>query len=142
MKRIVRSFLFHVFALWMTSQLTAGIVILGNWQSLFIAGFILSIGMAVDANILIFERMKEERRAGRSLQAAIDEGFRRAWTSVRDSNISSLITAAILFYFGTGLVRGFALTLAIGIAISMFTAVFVTRTLLKLTLRENKTSTV
>ncbi|MBI4175345.1 protein translocase subunit SecD [Candidatus Berkelbacteria bacterium] len=102
-----------------------------------IAGFILSIGMAVDANILIFERLKEERRAGRSLQAAIDEGFRRAWTSVRDSNVSSLITAAILFYFGSGLVRGFALTLAIGILVSMFTAITVTRTLLKLALREN-----
>ncbi len=101
-----------------------------------IAGFILSIGMAVDANILIFERLREERRAGRSLAAAIDEGFRRAWTSVRDSNISSLITAAILFYFGSGLVRGFAFTLAIGILVSMFTAITVTRNFLKLALRE------
>lgn len=97
-----------------------------------ISGFILSIGMAVDANILIFERMREELRAGRTRRAAIDEGFQRAWASVRDSNISSLITCAILFYFGTGLVRGFALTLAIGILVSMFTAVTVTRTFLRL----------
>lgn len=101
-----------------------------------IAGFILSIGMAVDANILIFERFREERRAGRPLRAAIDEGFRRAWSSVRDSNVSSLMTAFILFYFGSGLVRGFALTLFIGILISMFTAITVTRTFLKLALRE------
>lgn len=103
-----------------------------------IAGVILSIGMAVDANILIFERMREELRAGRSLRLAIDEGFRRAWTSVRDSNVSSLITCAILFYFGSGLVRGFALTLAIGILVSMFTAVTVTRTFLRLAVRSNQ----
>ncbi|MEK7461439.1 MAG: protein translocase subunit SecD [Patescibacteria group bacterium] len=103
-----------------------------------IAGFILSIGMAVDANILIFERFREERRAGRALKAAIEEGFRRAWSSVRDSNVSSLITATILFYFGTGLVRGFALTLFIGILISMFTAITVTRTFLRLALQDNK----
>lgn len=103
-----------------------------------IAGFILSIGMAVDANILIFERFREEIRTGKSLQAAIDEGFRRAWMSVRDSNVSSLMTAAILFYFGSGLVRGFALTLAIGILVSMFTAITVTRTFLKLALWEKK----
>jgi preprotein translocase subunit SecD len=105
-----------------------------------IAGFILSIGMAVDANILIFERMREERRAGRKLQSAIDEGFRRAWTSIRDSNISSLLTALILFYFGSGLVRGFALTLALGILISMFTAITVTRNFLKVALREESVS--
>ena len=103
-----------------------------------IAGFILSIGMAVDANILIFERFREERRAGRQLKTAIEEGFRRAWSSVRDSNVSSLITALILFYFGTGLVRGFALTLFIGILISMFTAITVTRTFLRLALRETE----
>lgn len=96
-----------------------------------IAGFILSIGMAVDANILIFERMKEERRWGRNEKMAIDLGFKRAWSSIRDSNISSLITAGILFYIGTGPVRGFALTLAIGVMVSMFTAITVTRTLLK-----------
>jgi preprotein translocase subunit SecD len=96
-----------------------------------IAGFILSVGIAVDANILIFERMKEELRRGRSMVAAIDLGFARAWPSIRDSNISSLITSGVLFYFGTGVVRGFALTLALGIAVSMFSAIFVTRTFLR-----------
>ncbi|MBI3631198.1 MAG: protein translocase subunit SecD [Candidatus Sungbacteria bacterium] len=95
-----------------------------------IAGFILSIGMAVDANILIFERMKEELRQGRALEGAIREGFGRAWTSIRDSNISSLITSAILYWLGTSVVRGFALTLGIGILVSMFSAVSVSRTLL------------
>jgi len=95
-----------------------------------IAGFILSIGMAVDANILIFERFKEEMRAGRSLRTAMDIGFNRAWNSIRDSNVSSLITCAILFYFGSGTVRGFALTLALGIFVSMFTAITVTRRLM------------
>lgn len=97
-----------------------------------IAGFILSIGMAVDANILIFERMKEELRWGRPLKAAVELGFHRAWTSVRDSNASSLITAGLLFWFGTGSVRGFALTLAVGILVSLFTSITVTRTLLRL----------
>ncbi|MBI2021843.1 protein translocase subunit SecD [Candidatus Daviesbacteria bacterium] len=97
-----------------------------------IAGFILSIGMAVDANILIFERMKEEKRWGRSAAQALELGFKRAWSSIRDSNISSLITATILYFMGTGLVRGFALTLAIGVLVSMFTAVVVTRTLLRM----------
>lgn len=96
-----------------------------------IAGFILSIGMAVDANILIFERMKEELRRGRTLGVAIEEGFLRAWTSVRDSNVSSLITAFILWYFGTDAVKGFALTLGLGIAVSMFSAIVVTRTFLR-----------
>ncbi|HAN61658.1 TPA: protein translocase subunit SecD [Candidatus Azambacteria bacterium] len=97
-----------------------------------IAGFILSIGMAVDANILIFERMKEERRRGRDLAGSIEEGFSRAWTSIRDSNVSSLITCAILYWFGTSIVQGFALTLAIGILISMFSAISVSRTLLRI----------
>jgi preprotein translocase subunit SecD len=96
-----------------------------------IAGFILSIGVAVDANILIFERMKEEFRRGRSWDQSCDIGFSRAWLSIRDSNVASLITSTILFYFGTGIVRGFALTLAIGVLVSMFSAIFVTRTLLK-----------
>lgn len=96
-----------------------------------IAGFILSVGMAVDANILIFERMKEELRAGKSKAQAVEQGFKRAWTSIRDSNISSLITCLILFYFGTGIVRGFALTLTIGILVSMFTAITVTRNFLR-----------
>ena len=97
-----------------------------------IAGFILSIGMAVDANILIFERMKEELSWGKSRRQALELGFSRAWSSIRDSNISSLITAAILYSIGTGLVRGFAITLAIGVLVSMFTAIFVTRTILRL----------
>jgi len=97
-----------------------------------IAGFILSIGIAVDANILIFERMKEELRKGRSREQAIGIGFTRAWPSIKDSNIASLITSAILYYFGTGMVRGFALTLALGVIVSMFSAITVTRTLLRL----------
>ena len=95
-----------------------------------VAGFILSVGIAVDANILIFERMKEELRRGRSHAAAVEVGFARAWLSIRDSNMASLITSAVLFYFGTGVVRGFAFTLALGIIVSMFSAIFVTRTLL------------
>jgi len=98
-----------------------------------IAGFILSIGMAVDANILVFERMKEELRSGKTLGAAVDEGFRRAWLSIRDSNVSSLITCLILYFTTSGLVKGFAVTLAIGILVSMFTAITITRTFLKLT---------
>lgn len=102
------------------------------------AGFILSIGMAVDANILIFERMHEEQRAGKGRTEAIDAGFARAWPSIIDSNISSLITASILYFMTTGLVRGFAVTLAIGILISMFTAITVTRTFLRLWLPADK----
>ncbi|MBI2355793.1 MAG: protein translocase subunit SecD [Candidatus Doudnabacteria bacterium] len=102
-----------------------------------IAGFILSIGMAVDANILIFERMKEELRRGRTLEQAVEEGFKRAWLSVRDSNFSSLITTFILAYFGTSIIRGFAITLSIGILISMFTAITVTRTFLRLLVGHN-----
>lgn len=96
-----------------------------------IAGFILSIGMAVDANILIFERLKEELRLGKPLSLAMELGFSRAWSSIRDSNVSTLITSAVLFQFGTGIVRGFALTLAIGVVISMFSAIVVTRTLIR-----------
>lgn len=101
-----------------------------------IAGFVLSVGMAVDANILIFERMKEELRWGRSLANAMEEGFRRAWTSIRDSNVSSLITCGVLFWLGTSMIKGFALTLAIGILVSMFSAVTVTRSLLRLVVSE------
>ena len=95
-----------------------------------IAGFILSVGMAVDANILIFERFKEERRAGKGLESSLREGFSRAWSSIRDSNVSSLITCLILYWFGTSIVRGFALTLAIGILFSMFSAITITRVFL------------
>jgi preprotein translocase subunit SecD len=97
-----------------------------------IAGFILSIGMAVDANILIFERMKEEQRLGRRSEIAVELGFSRAWTSIRDSNVSTLITSLILYQFGTGIIRGFALVLAIGVLVSMFSAIVVTRTFLRL----------
>jgi len=97
-----------------------------------VAGFILSIGMAVDANILIFERTKEELRKGKSLNTAIENGFRRAWASIRDSNISSIITCVILAWFGTSIIKGFAITLAIGILVSMFSAITITRTFLRM----------
>lgn len=98
-----------------------------------IAGFILSVGMAIDANILIFERMREELKAGKTVNLSIIDGFKRAWTSVRDSNFSSIITCIILYYTaGSGPVRGFALTLMIGILVSLFTAITVTRTILLL----------
>ena len=96
-----------------------------------IAGFILSIGMAIDANVLIFERMKEEMKSGKEVTLSIIDGFRRSWSSIRDSNFSSLITCAILYFIsGSGPVKGFALTLGIGIIISLFTAITVTRTIL------------
>lgn len=98
-----------------------------------VAGFIVSLGMAVDANILIFERIKDEKRIGKPLKAAIDDGIFHAWTAIRDGNITTLIVCFILYEFGTGLVRGFGLTLGIGILISMFTAIIVTKTFLKLT---------
>src|SRR3989344_6548158 len=107
-----------------------------------IAGFILSIGMAVDANILIFERVKEELRLGKDIKQSLHEGFTRAWLSIRDSNVSTLITTFILGYFGTSIVRGFAVALSVGVILSMFTAITVTRTLLFLFLgRKNKALT-
>ncbi|MCX7623152.1 MAG: protein translocase subunit SecD [Thermomicrobium sp.] len=103
-----------------------------------IAGFILSIGMAVDANVLIFARIREELRLGRPIARAIEEGFNHAWPSIRDSNISTMISCMILFWFGryvgATIIQGFALTLFIGVAVSMFTAIVVTRTLLRLLL--------
>jgi len=100
-----------------------------------VAAAILSIGMAVDANVLIFERMKDELRNGRTLSSAINLGFNRAWPAIRDSNVSTLITCGILFYFsnqlGTTIVQGFAVTLAIGVLISMFSAIFISRTILR-----------
>ncbi|MBI2506844.1 MAG: protein translocase subunit SecD [Candidatus Colwellbacteria bacterium] len=101
-----------------------------------IAGFVLSIGMAVDANILIFERTKEELKKGMAKAAAIEEGFRRAWPSIRDSNVTTIITAIILWYLTSSFVRGFALTLGIGVVVSMFSAIFVTRTMLRVFTRE------
>lgn len=101
-----------------------------------IAGFLLSVGSALDANILQFERLKEELRNGRTLVQAVDLGWRRAWPSIRDSNLATIITSGILFWFGSTfgatIVKGFALTLALGVAISVFTALFVTRTFLSL----------
>jgi len=97
-----------------------------------IAGFILSIGMAVDANILIFERMKEESIDGRSRKSILELGFARAWNSIRDSNVSTLITTLVLYILGTSQIRGFAITLAIGVLVSLFTAVTVTRNLLEI----------
>ena len=104
-----------------------------------IAGFVLSVGMAVDANILIFERTKEELRLGKSLPTAIEAGFSRAWNSILDSNVSSLITATILYQFGSSTIRGFALVLIIGVLISMFTAITVTRTILRTIVRRQST---
>jgi preprotein translocase subunit SecD len=102
-----------------------------------IAGFVLSIGMAVDANILIFERTKEELRLGKSLPQAIEAGFNRAWNSILDSNVSSLITASILYFFGSSVIQGFALVLIIGVLVSMFSAITVTRTFLRLVVRND-----
>lgn len=114
-----------IFKLWPVTLTLAGI-----------AAFVLSVGMAVDANVLVFERLKEELRAGRSLVTAIETGFNRAWSSIRDSNVSTLITCGILWWFGdqfgASLVKGFALTLAIGVLVSMFSAIIVTRTFLRL----------
>jgi preprotein translocase subunit SecD len=97
-----------------------------------IAGIILTLGMAVDGNILIYERMKEEVAGGKTPFAAVDSGFRKAITTILDANITTLIAAGVLFYFGSGPVRGFAVTLSIGIVASLFSAVFVTRALLHL----------
>ncbi len=97
-----------------------------------IAGFILSVGMAVDANILIFERTKEELRAGRTLFTAINSGFDRAWTSIFDSNMTTIITCAILYFCGTSIVKGFALTLALGVMVSMFSAITITKNFMHL----------
>lgn len=101
-----------------------------------IAGFILSVGMAVDANILIFERTKEELKEGRSLSGAIEEGFRRAWPSIRDGNFSTLITSMILIWLGTGFVKGFAVILAIGVLMSMFTAIVLVKIILRFVVGE------
>jgi preprotein translocase subunit SecD len=113
-----------IFKLWPVTLTLAGI-----------AGFILSIGMAVDANILVFERMREELRGGKTVLSALEAGFDRAWSSIRDSNISTLITCAILYKFGSdfgaSIIVGFAFTLAIGVAVSMFSAIFVTRSFLR-----------
>ncbi|NJM77998.1 MAG: protein translocase subunit SecD, partial [Acaryochloridaceae cyanobacterium RU_4_10] len=109
----------------------AAFVLLGVTLTLpGIAGFILSIGMAVDANVLIFERTREELRAGKTLYRSIESGFNRAFSSILDSNVTTLIACAALFWLGSGFVKGFALTLALGVMISMFTAITCSRTLL------------
>ena len=105
-----------------------------------IAGIILSIGMAVDANVLIFERFKEELRRGKTLRSAMDAGFGRALVTIFDSNITTLMAAAVLFYLGTGPVKGFAVTLALGVVLSMFTAVTVTKFMLRFLIYSNLTS--
>ena len=122
---IYTTFVLAVFKLWPVTLTLAGV-----------AAFILSVGMAVDANILIFERMKEELRVGRNLIVALEDGFSRAWSSIRDSNISTLIICAILYWFGNqfgeSAIKGFAITLGIGVVVSMFSAITVTRTLMLL----------
>jgi len=110
-----------IFKLWPVTLTLAGM-----------AGFILSIGMAVDANVLIFERLKEELRLGKPMDLAIDEAFNRAWPSIRDGNVSTLITCFILVQFSTSVVKGFAITLGLGVIISMFSAIVVTKNLLQL----------
>ena len=102
-----------------------------------IAGFILSIGMAVDANVIIFERIKEELKIGKTVRSAVDAGFNRALSAVIDSNITTIIAAVVLYLFGTGTIKGFAITLFIGTIVSMFTAIFVTRFLLRQMIRLN-----
>jgi preprotein translocase subunit SecD len=109
-----------------------------------ITGFLISIGTAVDGNILIFERIKEELRAGKPLMEALDAGFQRAWASIRDSNISTIIICGILFLFGqtpgASIVSGFAVTLALGLVLNLFTAIIVTRTFLYLIINASRTA--
>jgi preprotein translocase subunit SecD len=113
-----------VFKLWPVTLTLAGV-----------AAFILSVGMAVDANILVFERLKEEMRAGRNIRVALEDGFNRAWSSIRDSNVATIITCGILYWFGNQFgeasIKGFAITLAIGVVVSMFSAIIVTRTYMR-----------
>jgi protein-export membrane protein SecD len=110
-----------IFKLWPVTLTLAGL-----------AGFVMSIGMAVDANVLIFSRLREEIQRGKPLSLALEEGFRRAWPSIRDSNVSTLITCFILILFSTSIIKGFAITLTIGVLVSMFSAIFITRNILQL----------
>jgi len=103
-----------------------------------IAGIVLTIGMAVDANVLIFERIKEEQRSGKTVRASIEGGYSKAFLTIVDANITTLIAALVLFQFGTGQIKGFAVTLSIGVITSMFTAIFVSRTVFEAWL-ENRT---
>ena len=103
-----------------------------------IAGIILTVGMAIDANVLVFERIREEIKLGKTVRAAIEAGFSKAFRTIVDANITTFIAAVVLFQFGTGPIKGFAITLCIGIAASMFTAVFVSRTFFDCTMRQKK----
>ena len=124
-------------------MLLAGMVLMNTTLTLpGIGGVILTIGMAVDGNILIYERMKEEYRSGKTIMAALDSGFSRAKIVILDSNITTLIASAVLFYFGAGPVRGFAVTLSLGVLTSMFGNLVVTRTLLQIMLRHRKSMTI
>jgi len=111
-----------------------------------VAGFILSIGMAVDANVLIFERFKEELRAGRTFSLAVESGFSRAWPAIRDSNITTFISCIILYWIGSAVAEprmmGFALTLGIGVALSMFSAIVITRTFMRFLVGTNLTDNI
>jgi len=102
-----------------------------------IAGFVLSIGMAVDANVLIFERLKEELKSGKTFAQAMEDAFERAWLSIRDGNVTSLISCAVLYWFTSSVIKGFALTLAIGVLFSMFTGIVVTRNVMRLVCTTN-----
>ncbi len=124
---IISLVVYSLIVIWIINLINATLTLAG------IAGFILSIGMAVDANIIIYERIKEELKAGKSLSAGIEAGFKRAFSTILDSNITTLIAAAVLFYLGTGTIKGFAVILAIGIIASMFTAIIFTRSLLRWT---------
>jgi preprotein translocase subunit SecD len=120
--------------------LMACLILLGSTLTLpGIGGMILTIGMAVDGNVLIYERMKEEYRSGKTVLAALDSGFRKALVVILDSNITTLIAAAVLFYFGSGPIRGFAVTLSLGVLTAMFGNIVVTRALLQIMLRFTKT---
>lgn len=125
--------LYTFLTLWLLNIIGASLTLPG------IAGLILGIGMAVDANVIIFERIKDELRQGRSLRAAVQAGFRRAMLTVLDSNVTTLIAGGVLYYFGTGPIRGFAVTLSLGIVVSMFTAVVFTRWLINLLVGANLT---
>lgn len=127
---VIALLIYTVFALAVFKLLSVTLTLAG------IVGFILSIGMAVDANILIFARMREEVREGKHFAHAVHDGFARAWPSIRDSNISTLITCFVLYFFTASLVKGFALTLAIGVLVSMFSAISVTRLLLRVSISE------
>ncbi|MFI5245579.1 MAG: MMPL family transporter, partial [Gemmatimonadales bacterium] len=105
-----------------------------------LAGFVLSIGIAVDANVLIFERIREEMDHGKSLRTSIDEGFKHAMSAIVDSNVSTALTAAVLYQYGTGPVKGFAVTLLAGIAASMITSIFVVKTFFLVWLSRNRTA--